>query len=120
MFIHFLQNRLIPIFFILLFLLFSILQINDPDPFFWVTIYLLPVVLTIMILFNKMIYRLHYLGIIYLIASINIYIDNHLNSAVMYIFSETTNELIGLAICGIWILILPSFGKKVNNSKQIS
>ena len=115
MFIHFLQNRLIPILFVLIFLLFSILQINDPDPFFWVTIYLIPAVLTIMMIFNKMIYRMNFLGFIYLIASINIYIDNHFNSAVMYIFSETTNELIGLAICGIWIFILPSFSKKVNN-----
>ena len=95
----------------LFFLFFSYLQINDPDSLIWIMAYLLPAVLSFVALSNYISKYFQYLSPIYLIIAIYLYFNNS-DTAVMYIFDETTNESLGLVLCSIWILILPWLNKK--------
>ena len=90
----------------LLFLFFAYLQINDPDSLIWIMAYLLPAVLSFVALTNYISKYFQYLSPIYLIIAIYLYFNNS-DTAIMYIFDETTNESLGLVLCSIWILILP-------------
>ena len=90
----------------LLFLFFAYLQINDPDSLIWIMAYLLPAVLSFVAITYYISKYFQYLSPIYLIIAIYLYFNNS-DTAIMYIFDETTNESLGLVLCSIWILILP-------------
>ena len=90
----------------LLFLFFAYLQINDPDSTLWIIAYLLPAILSFSSSFNYKSKYFQYLSPLYLIISFYLYFNNS-ESKVMYIFSEITNESLGLILCSIWIFILP-------------
>ena len=68
--------------------------------------YLLPAVLSFVALSNYISKYFQYLSPIYLIIAIYLYFNNS-ETAVMHIFDETTNEALGLALCSIWIFVLP-------------
>ena len=90
----------------LFFLFFAYLQINDPDSLIWIIAYLIPAALSFSTLTNYRSKYFQYMSPIYLIIAIYLYFNNS-DTAVMYIFDETTNESLGLVLCSIWILILP-------------
>ena len=89
-----------------LFLLFSFLQINDPDASLWMIAYLIPAALTFLSIINHRNKYFQYISPVYLIIAIYLFLNNS-NSTIMYIFDETTNESMGLILCSIWIFILP-------------
>ena len=88
------------------FLFFSYLQINDPDSFLWIFAYLIPAILTFLSILNYRSKYFQYLSPLYLIIAFYLYFNNS-QSKVMYIFSEITNESLGLLLCSVWIFILP-------------
>ena len=90
----------------LLFLFFSYLQINDPDSILWIIAYLLPAILSFLYLLNFRCKYFQYLSPLYFIIAFYLYFNNS-EAKVMYIFSENTNESLGLVLCSIWIFILP-------------
>ena len=90
----------------LLFILFSYLQLNDPDSLIWIMVYLFPAILSFVALKNYIPKYFQYVSLIYLIMAIYMYFNNS-ETMVMYIFDETTNESLGLLLCSIWIFILP-------------
>ena len=98
-----------------LFLVFAYLQINDPDSLLWVIAYLIPAVLSFSVLIYYRSKYLQYISLIYLIIAIYLYFNNS-KTAVMHIFDETTNEALGLALCSIWIFVLPWL-KKISIEK---
>ena len=102
----------------LFFLFFAYLQINDPDSLLWVIAYLIPAVLSFAVLINYRSKYLQYISPIYLIIAIYLYFNNS-ETAVMHIFDETTNEALGLALCSIWIFILPWLNKKTSIEKVV-
>ena len=94
----------------LLFLFFAYLQINDSDSLIWIIAYFIPAVLSFSSLINYRSEYFQYMSPIYLIIAIYLYFNNS-ETAVMYIFDETTNEALGLALCSIWIFVLPWLNK---------
>ena len=102
------------IFFVgILFLVFSMLQINDPDSYFWVLIYLIPSLCSfiyISINNKKYIKYSKYLGVIYLVFAVYLYFFNN-DTIVMHIFSETINEVLGLILCAFWLISLNQLSK---------
>ena len=95
----------------LFFLFFAYLQINDPDSLIWIIVYLIPAVLSFSALTNYISKNFKYISPIYLLSSIYLYFGNS-ESTVIYIFDEITNESLGLILCAIWILILPSLNNQ--------
>ena len=87
---------------------FAVLQINDPDPFIWITIYSLPALLSFLFLMGYSSKYFQLMGPVYLIISIYLYYTKT-DTEVMYIFDETTNEVLGLILCATWMFILPRF-----------
>lgn len=87
----------------LLFIYCAYLQINDPDPLLWFSIYCFPAIVYLLSLLDYSNRFFLYIGIIYIVYSIYIYIYNS-ETAVMHIFDEKTNESLGLIISGIWII----------------
>ena len=102
----------------LLFLFFAYLQINDPDSLIWIIAYFLPAVCSFAALTNYISKCFQYVSPIYLIIAIYLYFNNS-ETAVMYIFDETTNESLGLVLCSIWIFILPWLNKKISIEKVV-
>ena len=104
------KNKLIIFVFGLLFLVFSFLQINDPDAYLWIIVYLLPALISFATIldYNKKYFQ--YLIPIYLIVAIYLYLNNN-ETIIMNILNETTNEILGLLICSIWIFILLQLNK---------
>ena len=98
------------------FLFFSYLQINDPDSFFWIFAYLIPAILTFLSILNYGSKFLLFLSPVYFIISIYLYFNNG-ETKVLYIFSEATNESLGLILCSIWIFILPWLNNKMSLEK---
>tara|TARA_Y100000590_G_C15491598_1_gene927962 strand:- start:63 stop:395 length:333 start_codon:yes stop_codon:yes gene_type:complete len=89
----------------LIFFIFSLLQINDPDAFVWFIAYLIPSIFSLLTILNHKLKFLKSIGFTYLLLALftSIYIDVPLT---MFIFSEKTNESLGLLFCAIWIFIL--------------
>ena len=108
------KNKLIIFMFGLIFLVFSCLQINDPDSYLWITAYLLPALLSFASILNYSNKYFQYLSPIYLIIAVYLYFNNN-ETMVMHILSETTNESLGLVLCSIWIYILPLFNNQSIN-----
>jgi len=102
------KNTLIIFVFGLIFLIFSLLQINDSDPSLWIILYLIPALLSFGLILNYNTHYSQYLSPIYLFIAIYLYFNNN-DTNVMNIFSEQTNESLGLTLCAIWIYILPWF-----------
>ena len=102
----------------LFFLFFAYLQINDPDSLIWIIAYLIPAALSFSTLTNYRSKYFQYMSPIYLIIAIYLYFNNS-ETAVMYIFDETTNESLGLVLCSIWIFILPWLNKKTSTEKVV-
>ena len=92
----------------LLFTVFTGLQINDPDPFIWITAYSIPALLSFSFLLGYSSNYFQLMSPIYLIISIYLYY-NKTDTELMYIFDETTNEVLGLILCAAWMFILPRF-----------
>ena len=110
-------NNLIILLIGLLFLFFAYLQINDQDSLIWIIAYLIPSMLSFLTLINFRSHYLKYISLIYLLTAIYLYCNNS-DTEVMYLFNETTNEYLGLALCSAWILILSRLNKQlINNNK---
>ena len=100
----------------LLFLLFSFLQINDPDSSLWILAYLIPAALSFLAIINYRRKYFQYISPFYLIMAAYLYLNNS-NSTIIHIFDETTNESMGLVLCSIWIFILPWL--KIKSNREI-
>ena len=87
---------------------FAVLQLNDPDPFIWITAYSLPALLSFLFLIGYSSKYFQLMSPVYLIISFYLYY-NKIDTEVMYIFDETTNEVLGLILCAAWMFILPWF-----------
>ena len=84
-------RTVVNIFLALIFLLFAIVQLNDPDPVIWFSIYLLTAVLCAVSIFRKLPLALLYgFGLVLLF-----YAATHLEFAVEWILSENKSELFG-------------------------
>ena len=90
----------------IVFLCFSFLQINDPDYFYWVSIYLLTSLLTFHSIYRTNKY-LRFLSSFYLLLSLSLIYKGSDNEVIMYVFPENTNEVFGLMLCSIWLYFLP-------------
>ena len=90
-----------------MFLLFALLQINDPDGYIWVILYLVPALLSLGLLLKYHDTKTIYISTVYLLIALYIYLNNN-DSNLMNIFSEHTNESLGLVLCAVWIYILPT------------
>ena len=91
----------------LLFMVFSGLQINDPDPLIWIIIYSVPALISFLFLMSKS-KRYFYWILPAYFFSFYLFLYNK-NTDVMHIFDETTNEAFGLVLCSAWIFILSRF-----------
>ncbi|MGA9269133.1 MAG: transmembrane 220 family protein [Lutimonas sp.] len=82
-------RTVINIFLSLVFILFAIVQLNDPDPIIWFSIYLLTAVLCAVSIFRKIpLVLLYGFGLILLF-----YAAMHLEFAIEWILSEDKREL---------------------------
>ena len=90
--------------------MFAVLQINDPDPLIWITAYSVPAILSFLFLMGYSSKYFQLIVPVYLIISFYLYY-NKTDTEVMYIFDETTNEVLGLILCAAWMFILPLFKK---------
>ena len=90
--------------------MFAGLQINDPDPLIWITAYSVPAILSFLFLMGYSSKYFQLIVPVYLIISFYLYY-NKTDTEVMYIFDETTNEVLGLILCAAWMFILPLFKK---------
>ena len=102
----------------LFFLFFAYLQINDPDSLIWIIAYLIPAALSFSTLTNYRIKYFQYMSPIYLIIAIYLYLNNSETAVIHNIFDETTNEALGLALCSIWIFVLPCLNNKISIEKR--
>ena len=84
-------RTVVNIFLALVFILFAIVQLNDPDPIIWFSIYLLTAVLCAVSIFRRIPLALLYgFGLVLLF-----YAAMHLEFAVEWILSENKSELFG-------------------------
>lgn len=84
-------RTVVNIFLALVFILFAIVQLNDPDPAIWFSIYLVTAVLCAVSIFRKIPLALLYgFGLVLLF-----YAAMHLEFAVQWVFSEDKGELFG-------------------------
>ena len=90
----------------LVFLCFSFLQINDPDYFYWLSIYLSTSLFTFLSIYTTNKY-VRYLSGFYLLSSLILIYRGPDNEVIMYFFSEDANEIFGLMLCSIWLYFLP-------------
>ena len=100
----------------LIFFIFSLLQINDPDAIIWLPIYLIPSLISFLIIFN---YKMKFLKIIsffYFILAIYNYTYSDATLK-MFIFNEKANESLGLILCSLWIFILSINNKSITAYK---
>ena len=92
----------------LLFTVFAVLQLNDPDSFIWITAYSLPALLSFLFLTGYSNRYFKWMLPAYLLIAFYLFLHNK-DIEVMYIFDETTNEVLGLILCAAWMFILPRF-----------
>ncbi|SVC87123.1 uncharacterized protein METZ01_LOCUS339977 [marine metagenome] len=92
----------------LLFTVFAGLQINDPDPFIWITAYSFPALLSFLFLMGYSNRYFQWILPAYLFFAFYLFLHNK-DTEVMHIFDETTNEMLGLILCAAWMFILPRF-----------
>jgi hypothetical protein len=92
----------------LLFMVFSGLQINDPDPLIWIIIYSVPALLSFLFLMGKSKRYFYWILPAYLFFAFYLFLHNK-DTDVMHIFDETTNEAFGLILSSAWIFILSRF-----------
>ena len=92
----------------IIFFIFSLLQINDPDSYIWIIIYFIPSLLSLITIINYKITFLKFISCIYLFFAIYVYINNN-ETNIMYLFSEKFNESLGLLLCSFWIFLLSLF-----------
>tara|TARA_A100000164_G_C21923985_1_gene782113 strand:- start:2004 stop:2360 length:357 start_codon:yes stop_codon:yes gene_type:complete len=97
----------------IVFLCFSFLQINDPDYFYWVSIYLLTSLFTFYSIYKTNKY-VKFLSGFYFLSSLSLIYKGSDNEVIMYIFPENTNEVFGLMLCSIWLYFLPSINKNMD------
>ena len=84
-------RTVVNIFLALIFFLFAIVQLNDPDPVIWFSIYLLTAVLCAVSIFRKIPLALLYgFGLVMLF-----YAAMHLEFAVEWLMSDNKSELFG-------------------------
>ncbi len=84
-------RTVVNIFLAFVFILFAIVQLNDPDPAIWFSIYLLTAVLCAVSIFRRIPLALLYgFGLVLLF-----YAAMHLEFAVEWILSENKSELFG-------------------------
>ena len=81
----------------------AFLQINDPDPLLWFSIYFFPAIVSLSYTLGYTNFNFFYLGLLYFFYSIYIQTFNF-ETNVMHIFDEKTNESLGLIISGVWII----------------
>lgn len=75
----------------LIFILFAVVQLNDPDPIIWFSIYLFTAVLCLLSIFRKLPQALLYgYGLVLIF-----YAAVHLEFAIQWILSENKSELFG-------------------------
>ena len=86
----------------LLFLLFAYFQINDSNPLFWISLYMIPASLY----FLKYLHQYKILGkvliCIYMFIIIYVLFDTSYNPQ-MLLFSKKINEILGLTLSIGWI-----------------
>ena len=87
---------------------FAVLQLNDPDPFIWITAYSLPALLSFLFLMGYSNRYFQWIILAYLLFAFYLILHNK-DTEVMHIFDETTNEWLGLILCAAWMFILPRF-----------
>ena len=84
-------RTVVNIFLALVFILFAIVQLNDPDPAIWFSIYLLTAVLCAVSIFRKIpLVLLYGFGLVLLF-----YAAMHLEFAMKWMLSENKSELFG-------------------------
>tara|TARA_Y100000031_G_C8142435_1_gene348265 strand:- start:98 stop:433 length:336 start_codon:yes stop_codon:yes gene_type:complete len=98
----------------LLFSIFAVIQINDPDPFIWIIAYSIPALFSFSLLLDITSKHFQWMSPIYLIYGFYLF-TNHKETEVMFIFNETINEIFGLILCAVWMFILPRL-KTIGNS----
>ncbi len=85
------RSLLINVLLALIFILFAIVQLNDPDPFVWFTLYLLVALFSLISIFREVPRPLLYgFGLVLLF-----YAAMHLEFAIEWIMSENKGELFG-------------------------
>lgn len=115
--------RYISLLFAIIFLWFAYLQLNDPDPVWWVVIYLVPVYVSFMFFQQKKnIELLILLSIVYTAYAINLslqistwegFFTDGSGMEMKTINQELTREVSGLLICVlVYIILLVSSIKK--------
>ena len=68
--------RYLAVFFMIVFLLFAYLQLNDPDPIWWVTLYLIPAYISFWAFKGETSFEtLHVLIVLYLAYAINSFLQ---------------------------------------------
>ncbi len=123
--------RYIALFFLAIYLLFAYWQFNDPDPIWWVTLYLIPAFISFRVFRNKYSFEtLITLSILYLAYAINSFLqitnyegffseDGGLEMKT--INQELAREASGLLICVFTFLVYTVyFFVKKNNMKFYS
>lgn len=120
------------IFFVLVFLLSAILQLNDPDPFLWFSIYLFGAILCVLPLFKKGISQFFWIATVFYLGAavflllipdgaISWYRDHDAENIVQAMkadkpWIENTREFFGLIILSIAMLLNLRFPSKTNGS----
>jgi hypothetical protein len=121
-------RTVVNIFLALVFILFAIVQLNDPDPAIWFSIYLLTAVLCVASIFRRIPLNLLYgFGLVLLF-----YAAMHLEFAMEWMLSENKSELFGemqeekyylegtREFLGLLIVILAVVYLLVQNKKRIA
>jgi hypothetical protein len=76
-----------------MFLVFAVVQVNDPDPVFWILVYLAVVAMSLLLFFRKKIYNLSaLLALVYLIAGILLFP----NSTQAWLSAEQSGKSFGM------------------------
>ncbi len=123
--------KIFNIFFCIVFILFAVLQYNDPDPYLWIPIYLFPAFLCYYKIIQKSIHSLIYIGAFLIFGAYAIYKIFDTNGIIDWIryhnasniastmkaeqpWVEESREFFGLLII---IIVLSINYLKENNSK---
>lgn len=129
MFKNEIANHLLKIFaFVIsfLFLFFSLVQVNDPDPLIWILLYLVVVVFSLLVAFKKYNYKIAgVLGIVYLAAAVYLFpysvhtwisAEQASKSFGMHMpMVEEAREALGLFLSGIILIIYFVYGRALKN-----
>jgi len=96
----------------LIFFIFALLQINDPDAPIWFMAYLIPSVFSLLIILHHEFRFLKSISFMYVLLAIYHYMHDDV-TLTMFVFNEKTNESLGLLFCAIWIFILSQNDKLI-------